>query len=109
MEQIQDYLASLGHFHEILETTAGGVISQPLRPGNLGRAVLRRVSEAVIRRLQIPTYHFYTVYFHQIIFLDIGRYDKYAEDASQENENIRQPSKIGHKFDPINPEIVSMT
>ena len=36
VEQIQDYLASLGHFHEILETTAGGVISSHCGPGTLG-------------------------------------------------------------------------
>ena len=36
VEQIRDYLASLGHFHEILETTAGGVISSHCGPGTLG-------------------------------------------------------------------------
>ena len=35
VEQIRDYLASLGHFHEILETTAGGVISSHCGPGTL--------------------------------------------------------------------------
>ena len=36
VEQIRDYLASLGYFHEILETTAGGVISSHCGPGTLG-------------------------------------------------------------------------
>ena len=36
VEQIRDYLASLGHFHEILETTAGCVISSHCGPGTLG-------------------------------------------------------------------------
>lgn len=36
VEQIRDYLASLGHSHEILETTAGGVISSHCGPGTLG-------------------------------------------------------------------------
>ena len=36
VEQIRDYLASLGHFHEILETTAGGVISSHCGPGTVG-------------------------------------------------------------------------
>lgn len=36
VEQIRDYLASLGPFHEILETTAGGVISSHCGPGTLG-------------------------------------------------------------------------
>ena len=36
VEQIRDYLASLGHFHEILETTAGGGISSHCGPGTLG-------------------------------------------------------------------------
>ena len=36
VEQIRDYLASLGHFHEILETTPGGVISSHCGPGTLG-------------------------------------------------------------------------
>ena len=36
VEQIRDYLASLGHFHEILETSAGGVISSHCGPGTLG-------------------------------------------------------------------------
>ena len=36
VEQIREYLASLGHFHEILETTAGCVISSHCGPGTLG-------------------------------------------------------------------------
>lgn len=34
--EVRDYLESLGHFDEILETTAGGVISSHCGPGTLG-------------------------------------------------------------------------
>ncbi len=36
LEKVRKYLASLNHFHEILETKAGGVISSHCGPGTLG-------------------------------------------------------------------------
>ncbi len=36
VEEVRDYLRSLGHFEEILETRAGGVISSHCGPGTLG-------------------------------------------------------------------------
>jgi len=36
VEQVREYLVSLGHFDEILETVAGGVISSHCGPGTLG-------------------------------------------------------------------------
>jgi fatty acid-binding protein DegV len=36
VEEVRKYLESLGHFNEILETTAGAVISSHCGPGTLG-------------------------------------------------------------------------
>ena len=36
VEQVKEYLSSLNHFDEILETRAGGVISSHCGPGTLG-------------------------------------------------------------------------
>ena len=36
VEEVRDYIASLGIFKEIIETRAGGVISSHCGPGTLG-------------------------------------------------------------------------
>ena len=36
VEEVRDYIASLGVFKEIIETRAGGVISSHCGPGTLG-------------------------------------------------------------------------
>ena len=45
VSQVRDYLISLGHFKEILETRAGGVVSSHCGPGTLGVLYIASESE----------------------------------------------------------------